>query len=97
MPGPSFSIQEIRVFQALRFDPGRWLTISEISAAALVTPDSAHDHAARFVAAGIAETAEREASPRFRLKDRAACADTTYLDQLEQAVAVLSGIAADRP
>jgi DNA-binding IclR family transcriptional regulator len=81
------SVQEVRVFQALRAQPG--LTGAEIAAAALVAEATARTYAEQFVQAGIAE----RSGDRYRLKARAAVTDTAPLDRLERAAELLSGIA----
>jgi DNA-binding IclR family transcriptional regulator len=89
----SISIQEIRVFQALSAHTGEWLTNREIAEEAAVAERTARAHTAHFVELGIAAVTELFPAHRYRLKDRAAVSDTSYLERLEQAVEVLSGLA----
>lgn len=93
MESRSISIQEVRVYQALRAHPGQWLSNHDVADEASVAERTARAHTARFVELGIAEVAELSPSYRYRLKERSALTDASYLDRLEQAVEVLSGIA----
>lgn len=97
MESRSVSVQEIRVFQALKAHPGKWLSNHQIAEEALVAERTARAHTARFVEAGIAEVATLFPSNLFRLKDRKDMDDPEFFDQLEHAAEVLSGIADDRP
>src|SRR5438309_558618 len=93
MESRSISIQEIRVFQTLRAHAGEWLTNHEIAEEAAVADRTARAHTAHFVEVGIAEVAELFPAHRYRLTDRASLTDAGYFDRLEQAVAVLGGLA----
>jgi hypothetical protein len=97
MESRSISIQEIRIYQALVAHAGQWLTNREIAEEAAVAERTSRAHTAHFVQLGIAEVAELFPAHRYRLKDRAGVTDTSYIDRLEQAVAVLSGIAEVTP
>jgi hypothetical protein len=97
MANQALSIQEIRVFQTLRAHAGQWRTNHQIAEEAAVAQRTAQAHTAHFVKLGIAEVEELGPSYRYRLKDRAAVADAAYLNRLEDAVKVLSGLASETP
>ncbi len=89
MSSSSVSIQEVRVFQALRAHAGEGMPLDALAEEAIVAVETAQTCADRFVQEGIAELA----AGRYRLRERSTLTDPAPLDRLEHAAALLSGLA----
>lgn len=87
MESNEISIQECRVFQALR-GTREWMSNAEISDFARVAPRTVRAKTRKFVDLGLCDLAEVFPGHRYRLSQKADKRNLSYLKRLEDAVTV---------
>jgi DNA-binding transcriptional ArsR family regulator len=88
MEKSEISLHEIRVFKAVK-DAGRWITNHEIaSAAGKISERTVRAHTLKLVKLGLIDQAEVFPSHRYRLAEKAAKRNGSYLIRLTKAAEV---------
>jgi len=82
------SVHLVRVFRFVKAQGECWVTASAIASGADVQPRTARSHALRLVQAGIFDQAELFPGHRYRLSDKAAQRNRTFLQRLESAAEI---------
>jgi predicted transcriptional regulator len=86
--GNEVSLHEVKVYLALRSNPGQWITNADIERAASVPRRTVRWHTRRLVNLGIVDQAEVFPAHRYRLADKADKRNGSYARRLEQAVEI---------
>jgi DNA-binding IclR family transcriptional regulator len=86
------SLQELRVFQAVR-NAGGWITAAAAAEQAQVAPRTARSHCLRLVNAGIFDQAEVFPGHRYRLSKQASKRNKAQMLRLAQAEEIFGPLA----